>query len=64
MYLKYQVPCEKTESGEIEIEAAYRKTAKETNLVIEKKHLHYLANDPNFDCNIYFAKLREGEISK
>src|ERR1044072_6635663 len=62
MYLKYQVPCGKTEPGEMGIDAAFRETAEETNLIIDKNHLLYLANDPNFDCDIYYAKVREGEI--
>ena len=62
MYLKYQVPCGKTEPGEMGIDAAYRETAEETNLLINKGRLLYLANDPTFDCDIYYAKLKEGEI--
>ena len=62
MYLKYQMPCGKTEPEEMGIKAAYRETAEKTNLIIEKDRLLYLANDPTFDCDIYYAKLREGEI--
>src|ERR1044071_6659813 len=62
MYLKYQVPCRKTESGKMGIDAAFRETTEETNLIIDKSRLLYLANDPAFDCDIYYTKLREGEI--
>ena len=44
------------------IEAAHRETVEKTNLLIKQKCLHYFINDPTFDCNIYFTKLREGEI--
>ena len=64
MYLKYQVPCGKTKPGEMGIDAAFRETAEEINLIIEKNRLHYLANDLTFDCDIYYAKLRKGEIPK
>ena len=62
MYLKYQVSCGKTEPEEMGIDAVYREIAEETNLIIAKDCLLYLANDPVFDCDIYYAKLREGEI--
>ena len=39
-----------------------RKIAEETNLIIEKNCLLYLANDPTFDYDIYYAKLREGKV--
>ena len=35
MYLKYQVPCGKTEPGEMRRKAAKREVAEETNLYIE-----------------------------
>ena len=44
------------------IDAAFRETAEETNLIIDKSRLLYLANDPTFDCDIYYAKLRDGKI--
>ena len=62
MYLKYQVPCRKTKPEETGIEAIYRETAEEINLLIKRNYLYYLANDPAFNCDIYFAKLREGKI--
>ena len=64
MYLKYQVVCEKTEPEKTGKEAVQKEIAEETNLIIEGNHLLYLANNPIFDCNIYFAKLRENEISE
>src|ERR1044072_8285872 len=62
IYLKYQVPYGKTESGEMGIDVAFRKTAEETNLIIDKSRLLYLANDSAFDCDMYYTKLGEGEI--
>ena len=62
MYLKYQIPYRKIEPGETGIEATYRKIVEETNLLIKPERLHYFANNSVFDCNIYFAKLREGKI--
>ena len=64
MYLKYQVVYEKTESGEIGKEAIHREIAEEINLLIKNKRLHYLTNDPIFDYDIYFAKLKKNEIPK
>ena len=56
------MPCGKTNLGETGIEVIHRKTAKETNLLIKQKHFHYLINNLAFDCDIYFTKLKEGEI--
>ena len=64
MYLKYQISCGKTEPGEMGIDAIFRETVEETNLIIEKDCLLYLANDLIFDCDIYYAKLKEREIPK
>ena len=29
---------------------------------MKPERLHYLINDPAFDCDVYFAKLNKGEI--
>ena len=64
MYLKYQVVYEKIEFRKTEREIVQRETIEKTNLVIKNDHLLYLTNDPAFNCDIYFAKLKENEILK
>ena len=62
MYLKYQVPCGKTESEEMEKKAVKREVIKETNLYIKDDQLHFLTNDLTFNYDIYFTKLNRFEI--
>ena len=64
MYLKYQVPCGKTEEGENGKQAAHRETYEETGLSIPHKRIKFLGNDEEFDCDIFICKLKEGEIPK
>ena len=64
MYLKYQIVYSKTEPGELGRKVAKREIMEKTNLYIEDDQLHYLANNPAFNCDIYFAKLNRFEIPK
>jgi 8-oxo-dGTP pyrophosphatase MutT (NUDIX family) len=59
MYLKYQVPCGKTEPGETGIQAACRELYEETALSAPHRKIKFLINDPDFDCDLYYVKMTE-----
>ena len=58
MYLKYQAPCGKVDPGETGLQAACRELYEKTALSIPHRKIKFVANDPEFNCDIYTTKLR------
>ncbi len=51
-----QVPCEKTNPGEISYQVIYREIREEMGLYIASV---YLTKDKSFNCNLYTTDIRE-----
>ena len=64
MYLKYQVPGGKVDKEENGRQAAHKEAYEETGLSIVHRKIKFLINDPEFNCNIFYAKVSDEEIPK
>ena len=53
-----QSPCGKVEEGETSIKAVWRETWEETGIDLDDKDLKFLLNDPKYNCDVYFSRLK------
>ena len=64
MYNMWQVPEEKVEERESSIQATLRETLEETGIPLNGEDLTFLFNDPEYNCDVYIAKLLPSQLSK
>src|SRR5688572_17016577 len=57
MYLMYQAFGRKVEKMEIARQAAIREVYEETGIALKPRRLKFVANDSEFDCNVYVHKI-------
>ena len=64
MYNMWQVPGGKVEERESSIQATLRETLEETGIPLNGEDLTFLFNDPEYNCDIYIAKLLPSQLPK
>ena len=64
MYNMWQAPGGKVEERESSIQATLRETLEEISIPLNGEDLTFLLNNPEYNCDVYIAKLLPSQILK